>query len=101
MTTKFPKSSASFVLIDQLIRATSSIGANLTEAQEAVSKNEFIYKIKISLKEAKESLYWLDIIYESNIYKHEELVLLKQENEEIVRILVSIVKSSKANITRS
>ncbi|HFU76000.1 MAG TPA: four helix bundle protein [Arcobacter sp.] len=60
----------------------TSIGANINEAQDAQSTNDFISKLSISLKEARESKYWLELL---------------KDLEEIIKLLVSIIKSTKAN----
>jgi four helix bundle protein len=90
-----PKNPAGFTIADQLIRAGTSIGANLIEAQEAVSNKDFIYKISFSLKEAKETKYWLELISATNLINSQSVIPLLQENEEIVRILVTILKKLK------
>ena len=69
-----------------------SIGANVREAQRAVSKADFINKMGISLKEAEETKYWFEII-EKKIFVLDEK--LKNELEEIIKLLVSIINSSK------
>jgi four helix bundle protein len=88
----FPKNPAGFTISDQLVRAGTSIGANLIEAQEAVSPKDFFYKITISLKEAKETKYWLELISLSNLLSGKEIKPLLQEVEEIVKILIATLK---------
>lgn len=77
----------------QLIRSSGSIGANYIEANESLSKKDFKHRIKISRKEAKESVYWLVIIIENNqnCFK-EEGDRLKNEAEELNKILSSILE---------
>ena len=89
-SSKLPKNPAGYTVSDQLVRAGTSIGANLTEAQESISKSEFKYKINISLKEAKETLYWLDLIRLSEFVSVKTVQPLLQECEELVKILVTI-----------
>jgi four helix bundle protein len=74
----------------QLIRSGTSIGANYREADGAESKKDFIHKIKIAKKEAKETLYWLGIIYEGFKIDDPELIVLIGECKELVRILGKI-----------
>ena len=81
-----------------IIRAATSIGANLIEAQEAVSQKDFLYKISISLKEAKETQYWLEITGLSIFPEDEELTVLLQESEELVKILVATVRKLKTKV---
>lgn len=69
---QLPKSISNLEYGKQVVRASSSVGANYIEANEALSKKDFIMRIKICLKEAKESAYWLRLILETNDGKHEE-----------------------------
>src|SRR5210317_1916770 len=82
--------------INQLIRSSGSVGANYIEANECLSKKDFMYRIKICLKEAKESRYWLKII--KNCYKYdnvEGLNYLIDESTQIIRIFSSIINKLK------
>ncbi|RKX69200.1 four helix bundle protein [candidate division TA06 bacterium] len=80
----------------QLIRSSGSIGANYREANEALSKKDFLMRVKISRKEAKESIYWLRLIYETNNLRNSaEAKSLLQEADELKKILSSIVEKSK------
>lgn len=84
----------------QLSKSSSSSGANYEEAQAASSKPDFIYKNEISLKEMRESNYWLRIIKASlnlNGELQTELIFLVDESTELKNILGSIIKNSKAN----
>lgn len=80
----------------QVIRSSGSVGANYIEANEALSKKDFIMRIKISRKEAKESAYWLRLIVETNDekYKHEGMILHK-EAIELKKIFSSILVKSE------
>lgn len=80
----------------QVIRASGSVGANYIEANEALSKKDFIMRIKICRKEAKESAYWLRLIVETNDekYKHEGMILHK-EAIELKKIFSSILVKSE------
>ena len=76
----------------QLIRSSGSVGANFIEAIESLSKKDFLYRLKICLKEAKESRYWLKIVEKtSNSVPHEEISILIQESKELIRIFSSII----------
>lgn len=80
----------------QLIKASGSVGANYREANESLSKKDFLMRIKISRKEAKESIYWLRLIYETNTLKNEdEAIRLIQEATELKKILSAILVKSK------
>ena len=78
----------------QLIRSSGSVGANYIEAEEALSKKDFVLRIKISRKEAKESRYWL-ILSEPNAERNNEKDGLIQEATELMKIFGSIVEKSK------
>jgi four helix bundle protein len=86
-----------FVISKQFVRSATSIGANVQEADAGISKKDFIAKMSIASKEARETLYWIQLLKETEIviYNFEEL---KQKCEEIVRIITSIVKTSQLNI---
>ena len=81
-----------FVLSKQVARSGLSIGANIRESQRAVSKPDFINKLGIALKEAEETKYWFEII-DKKVFTIDSR--LKNELEEIIKILVSIINSSK------
>ena len=84
-----------YSLADQLIRSGTSIGANANEAVIGSSKKDFINKMNIALKEAYETRYWLIILWKTD-YLKTHIKLLNQVDE-IIRILVKIVKTSKDN----
>ena len=91
-----PKTMANFEDGKQLIRASGSIGANYREANEARSKRDFLMRIRISRKEAKESAYWLGLIHETNnLDNPNEAQRLIQEANELRKILSSILEKSK------
>ena len=80
----------------QVIRSSGSIGANYIEANESLSKKDFVYRIKISRKEAKESIYWLRLLKETNeLSNMNEIALLIQEADELKKILSAIIEKSK------
>lgn len=79
----------------QLLKAGTSVGANAEEAQAAQSKPDFISKNSIALKEARETHYWLRLLIAANVMPENRLNELRDEAEEIKRILGSIVVSAK------
>lgn len=80
----------------QLVRASGSVGANYREANESLSKKDFLMRLKISRKEAKESAYWLRLIHETNNLKNgNDAQNLMQEAVELKKILSSILEKSK------
>jgi len=86
-----------YVLSKQLLRSGTSIGANIEEATAGISKKDFIAKMSISSKEARETRYWLKLIDKSNLVEidvNEELKLV----EDLINILTSIVKTAQKNI---
>jgi len=80
-----------FVLSKQLLRSGTSIGANVKESINAISKADFRNKMSIALKEADETEYWLELMLESKILTKSEMKALMEECKEICRILNSIV----------
>jgi four helix bundle protein len=84
-----------FVLSKQLLRSGTSIGANVREAEHAQSKADFIHKMSIALKEANETEYWLDLLFETKYISVEEFQSIKNKNIEILKLLISIINTSK------
>ncbi len=95
------KSSAGRVLGKQLIRSGTSVGANIQEAQAAQSKADFIAKMSIAHKEARETAYWLRLIRQSELIPLSCLDSLEDETVEIVKIISSILLTSKQNLKTS
>jgi len=89
-----------YVMSKQLLKSGTSIGANINEAQEAQSKKDFISKCSISLKEARETDYWLRLLAASHYLdgKEAELTVLFGELSDIRKILTSIINSSKKSL---
>lgn len=90
---ELPKNTFNKEYIDQIIRSSSSIGANYIEANESLSKKDFVMRIKISRKETKETRYWLELI-EIRENQRSELDVLKQESTELLKIFSSIIEKS-------
>lgn len=84
-----------FVLSRQVVRSGTSIGANVRESEHAQSKADFIHKLSISLKEANETEYWLDLLYETKYLSDIEFQNIKPKIIELLRLLTSIIKTSK------
>ena len=89
--------SAGRVIGRQLLRSATSIGANYEESQGAESREDFIHKVKISYKEARESAYWLRLIKRDKKIKVFNIDELSKENEELVKILGKIISTAKGN----
>jgi four helix bundle protein len=87
-----------YILSKQLLRSGTSIGANINESQEAQSKADFISKLSISLKEARESKYWIELLKETDYLSENEANSIIEDLVEILKLLTSIIKSTKQNI---
>ena len=81
-----------FVLSKQLLRSGTSIGANIAEAQRAESTADFVAKMKIALKEANETQYWLQLLHNTNYITDKEFESLHNDLVEILKILTAICK---------
>lgn len=90
-----PKNMAGDVIGRQLVKSGTSIGANIEEASGAFSKDDFIYKMNIALKEARETNYWLRLMRDSRIMTNTESGNILKESEDLRNILSAIVKTSK------
>lgn len=82
-----------YVLSKQLLRSGTSVGANIWEAEEAISKKDFAAKLYISLKEARETEYWLQLLVKTDYLCEKEFNSINSDCDEIIKILVSIVKT--------
>jgi len=89
--------SKEFVISKQLLRSATSIGANIEEAIAGQSKKDFLHKMAIALKEARETRYWLNLLGKSQIIKIDYGSYL-QEIESIINILTKIIKTSSQSI---
>jgi len=91
-----PKSIGNFEDGKQVTRSSGSVGANYREANEALIRKDFVMRIKISRKEAKESAYWLRLIHETNDLENAtEALRLIQEANELKKIFSAIIEKSK------
>lgn len=85
------------VYVNQLLRCSSSIGANIHEARYAQSRADFISKMEISLKECSETDYWLELLFRKNKLTQQQYALLKNTCGTIRRKLIASVSTAKAN----
>ena len=96
---KLSKNFSARIIAKQLVRSSSSIGANLQEADGATSRKDFINKIGIARKEAQETRYWLNLLAQAELVKNQEnineLKVLYAEIDEIAKILSSIINKTK------
>jgi four helix bundle protein len=84
-----------YVLSKQILRSGTSIGANIHEAVASESKKDFIHKLGIAVKEARETSYWLNLLKDSGYITKEEFNKLNSSCDEIIRILNSIILTTK------
>jgi four helix bundle protein len=89
-----------FIISKQVLRSGTSIGANIEEAQGAQSKRDFIAKMSIALKEARETCYWIELLDKSALAEV-ELGTYKAEILIIIKLLTKIIKKSKETIHRA
>lgn len=85
-----------YVLSKQLLRAGTAIGALIREAEQAESKPDFVHKLAIALKEAKETEYWIELLEQSEILDSKGAQSLLADLVELIKLLTSIIKSSKS-----
>jgi len=86
-----------YVISKQLLRSGTSIGANIREAQNAQSKADFIYKLSISQKECDESLYWMELLHQSEYLNEVDFNSIYFEANELLKMLRSAIITSKKN----
>jgi four helix bundle protein len=89
------KDGAGWILGKQYLRSATSIGANIEEAQSGQSRADFIHKYSIAQKEARESLYWLRLLAESEIVPPNRITSLMQETEELIAVITTIIVRAK------
>jgi len=87
-----------FVLSKQLLRSATSIGANIEEGIASFSKKEFVVKLQISYKEAFEAYYWIKLLHKTEFINEAEFKSLEKDVEEIIKLLTTILKTTKQNI---
>lgn len=95
MVNELPKSIAAYELGKQAIRSASSINSNIVQARSGVSKTDFVQHMKVALKEAKETERWIEMMIAVNLVSKTKTASLLQENVEIIKILVTIVKNAQ------
>ncbi len=91
-----PKSTEAQILGKQVVRSGTSVGAHYREAKRARSTAEFISKVEVTLQELDETIYWLEL-WESQIVTEARLSSLKDEAEQLMKILVTSAKTAKKN----
>lgn len=86
-----------YVLSKQMLRSGTAIGAMVREAEQAESSADFVHKMAIALKEANETEYWIELLEQSNYLEEKVATSLKNDLTEILKLLTSIIKSTKNN----
>ena len=94
-TDRLPKKKSVWIISDQLLRAATSVGANIIEAQAASSKRDFVNFVNHSLKSANECKFWLELLRDSELASKEQTNSLLEEIKEIANILATIVLNAK------
>ena len=84
-------------LLKQILRSGTSIGANISESQSAYTKKDFINKLGVSLKESKETEYWLKLLKETSLIGKDEFESLNDDCVELIKLLTAIIKKAKSN----
>jgi four helix bundle protein len=92
-----PQNTINFKLTDQIVRSGASVGANYREANETETKKDFQFRMRISRKEAKETLYWLQLIIEANHHLEPRILRLVEETKELIKIIATIIINTKEN----
>jgi four helix bundle protein len=87
-----------FVLSKQVLRSGTAIGALVREAEHAESKADFTHKMNIALKEANETLYWLELLYQAEFIDGPSYQSIGADSEELVKLLVAIVKTARGSM---
>lgn len=87
-----------FVMSKQLLRSGTSVGAMVREAEHAESKNDFKHKMAIAQKEINETIYWLDLLKETDYLTLEQYASIHIHAVELIKLLTSILKTAKVNL---
>ncbi len=95
---KFLNAQREFVLSKQLLRSGTSVGANIREAEHAQSKKDFIHKFAIAQKEANETEYWLELLYQSDYLSKDQYQSIIQDVLALKKNIASIIITSKENM---
>jgi four helix bundle protein len=94
---RFPRTSDATIIGRQFLRSATSVGANVEEAHGAESQRDFVHKMGIACKEARETRYWLRLLKETTV-NDDEVNALLQESDELVRILSTITTKGRKKI---
>ena len=95
---KFLCEKKEFVLSKQVLKSGTSIGANLAEADSAISKKDFLAKVYISLKECAETGYWLELLSKTDFITNKEFESINADREELFKMLTTITKTTRESL---
>lgn len=95
MCQALPNNTVNFKLIDQIIRSGGSVGANYREANDSLGEKDFLMRMKIARKEAKETEFWLELVIEANPEVKARIEPLLKESMELRKILSKIIINTK------
>ncbi len=90
-----------FLISQQLFRSATSVGANIRESRRAQSDSDFYAKLTISLKEAEESAYWLELLFESDYISENQFDSIYADCDELIKILVAATRKQKMKIGKN
>jgi four helix bundle protein len=86
-----------FILSKQLLRSGTSVGAMIRESEHAESRKDFIHKLAIAQKEINETIYWIDLLKETNYLSEEQYISINTDAIELIKIITRIIKTTKNN----
>lgn len=89
-----------YILSKQIMRSGTAVGALVRESEYAESKLDFIHKLNIALKEANETEYWIDLLFEGEYINEKTKNILILANKELLKLLISIIKKTKTNLKK-
>jgi len=90
-----------YVLSKQLLRSGTSVGANVREAENGESKKDFIHKMAIAQKEINETIYWLELLKETEYLSYSQFESVNNDAIEIIKIIITIIKNIKTNLSNN
>ena len=88
-----------YILSKQLLRSGTSVGAMVREAEHAETKKDFLHKMAVAQKEINETIYWLDLLKETDYLTAQQHESIKMDAIEIIKLITAILKSTKKNVT--
>ena len=88
-----------FVLSKQILRSGTSVGANIREAEHSESKADFVHKMAVAQKEINETIYWLELMQETEYISKQEFESINADAIEIIKMITSSIKTAKSKLT--